>query len=91
MAALLADVLAKKPARRWVAQLSVAGVPCEQVAMTHFQDELFTSEEALASGRVVEFIHPVHGRIREIGPLIRFVWSLDCERFHCHQAAAQSA
>jgi crotonobetainyl-CoA:carnitine CoA-transferase CaiB-like acyl-CoA transferase len=53
-------------------RLDDAAVPVEVVAAAPFQDGIFTVDDELARGRVVEFQHPAHGRIREVGRLIRF-------------------
>jgi crotonobetainyl-CoA:carnitine CoA-transferase CaiB-like acyl-CoA transferase len=47
------------------------GIPCEMPRPTSYRDAFFLEEEHLRSGRVVEYVHPEHGRVREFGQLIR--------------------
>lgn len=69
---LLTQTFGGNVADDWFKVLDDAGVPAELVASEPFQDSIFTIDSELTGGRVVEFDHPVHGRIREVGCLIRF-------------------
>lgn len=68
----LQEIFCSDRAAEWFKRLDDAAVPVEVVASTPFQEGIFTAEDELSGGGIVEFEHPVHGRIREIGCLIRF-------------------
>jgi crotonobetainyl-CoA:carnitine CoA-transferase CaiB-like acyl-CoA transferase len=50
--------------------LKRAGVPAEQVRPVRVEDHFFDAGN-LASGRIVAYRHPIHGRMREAGHVVR--------------------
>ena len=69
---LLKNAFGTATADEWFKRLDDAAVPVEIVSYEPIVDGMFTKENALAEGQILEFQHPVHGRIREMGALIRF-------------------
>jgi crotonobetainyl-CoA:carnitine CoA-transferase CaiB-like acyl-CoA transferase len=74
-AALERELEAKFRARNseaWIESLRSSGVPCEIAEETGHVEQILSDPRALERGRVVEYDHPVYGRLRQTGHLIRF-------------------
>ncbi len=56
----------------WMALLRSSRVPCEIAQETGTVEKILSDERALERGRVVEYEHPVYGRLRQTGALMRF-------------------
>jgi crotonobetainyl-CoA:carnitine CoA-transferase CaiB-like acyl-CoA transferase len=61
-----------RPADDWMLSLRSSGVPCEIAEETGHVEKILSDPQALERGRVVEYEHPVYGRLRQTGHLIRF-------------------
>jgi crotonobetainyl-CoA:carnitine CoA-transferase CaiB-like acyl-CoA transferase len=59
-------------ASAWLQTLGSTGVPCEIAEETGTTEKILSDPQALERGRVVEYEHPVYGRLRQTGHLIRF-------------------
>ena len=64
--------LRARPAAQWLQMLRSAGVACEIAEETGHAEQILSDPHALEQGRVVEYEHPVYGRLRQTGHLIRF-------------------
>ncbi|MGE5718561.1 MAG: CoA transferase, partial [Nocardioidaceae bacterium] len=62
-------VFATAGAEEWLARLAEAGVPAGKVRTL---DDVFTWEQTLSQGLVVDVEHPTAGRISLPGPPLRF-------------------
>jgi crotonobetainyl-CoA:carnitine CoA-transferase CaiB-like acyl-CoA transferase len=74
-AALEPELEAKFRARHaedWLQLLRSSGVACEIAEETGHAEKILSDPQALEQGRVVEYEHPVYGRLRQTGHLIRF-------------------
>jgi len=60
--------LATAPADRWLARLDEAGVPAGRIRSL---DEVYTWEQTLSQGLLIEVDHPTLGRVRLPGPPLR--------------------
>jgi crotonobetainyl-CoA:carnitine CoA-transferase CaiB-like acyl-CoA transferase len=69
---ILAAALLEKSAEQWVEALKECGGICETVAATPFHSTIWTSPDAIASGQIVQFDHPVYGSIKEVARIIGF-------------------
>ncbi|HKD65617.1 MAG TPA: CoA transferase [Candidatus Binataceae bacterium] len=61
-----------RDADAWLQLLRSSGVPCEIAEETGHAEKILNDPQALERGRVVEYEHPVYGRLRQTGHLIRF-------------------
>jgi crotonobetainyl-CoA:carnitine CoA-transferase CaiB-like acyl-CoA transferase len=61
-----------QPSEHWSRSLRSSGVPCEIAEETGHAEKILSDLQALERGRVVEYEHPVYGRLRQTGHLIRF-------------------
>jgi crotonobetainyl-CoA:carnitine CoA-transferase CaiB-like acyl-CoA transferase len=52
--------------------LRSSGVACEIAEETGHAEKILSDPQALAQGRVVQYEHPVYGRLSQTGHLIRF-------------------
>ena len=71
LAALLADVLGRRPATEWFTRLDTAGVPCE-VEDAAFVQHLFTDPQYRAGGLVTTTQQAQVGRFEQFGHLWSF-------------------
>jgi crotonobetainyl-CoA:carnitine CoA-transferase CaiB-like acyl-CoA transferase len=71
LAGQLGEWFAARRSAEALAPLKAAGVPAE-LARPSTRQSYFLDPENLAAGRVVELQHPVHGRMLDQGPTIRF-------------------
>jgi crotonobetainyl-CoA:carnitine CoA-transferase CaiB-like acyl-CoA transferase len=62
----------ERDAAVWLEALRQARVPAEIAEDTGHIEKLLADPQALASGQVAEHEHPVYGRLRQAGHLIRF-------------------
>lgn len=62
----------ERPADAWIQSLRSSGVPCEIAQETGHVENILSDQHAMERGRVVEYEHPVYGRLRQTGHLIRF-------------------
>jgi crotonobetainyl-CoA:carnitine CoA-transferase CaiB-like acyl-CoA transferase len=62
----------ERDAAAWIELLRKAGVPCEIAQDTGTAEKILSDPQALERGRVVEYEHPIYGRLRQTGHLIRF-------------------
>jgi formyl-CoA transferase len=67
--AAIEAALAQDTADAWLAKLAEAGIPAGKVRSL---DDVYTWEQTLSQGLVVEVDHPSAGRLRLPGPPIRF-------------------
>lgn len=72
LAGLIQGALYLNPADQWVELLRARAVPCVQVAEGSWLQEFLQDDENVASGRVLDLAHPLHGHVRVIGPLSSF-------------------
>jgi crotonobetainyl-CoA:carnitine CoA-transferase CaiB-like acyl-CoA transferase len=72
LTAELAPVFATRTPLQWRRALDTAGVPCEIAADTNDGETVLFDEELVALGVVAETEHRVHGRLRQVGQLVRF-------------------
>jgi formyl-CoA transferase/CoA:oxalate CoA-transferase len=72
---LLQMEFSKKPRDEWVEAFRAIGFPCAPV---YSMDEIFVDEQVLHRGMLVEMDHPKAGRIKQVGPALKFSESL-CE------------
>ncbi|HUF99299.1 MAG TPA: CoA transferase, partial [Ilumatobacter sp.] len=71
LAALLEYHFVERMTEEWIELLTAAGVPVEGVQeVSWLANHSFHDPELLASGRMIEVDHPVHGRARMVGDLI---------------------
>jgi crotonobetainyl-CoA:carnitine CoA-transferase CaiB-like acyl-CoA transferase len=61
-----------REAGTWIQLLRSSGVPCEIAEETGQVEKILSDTQALEQGRVVEYEHPIYGRLRQTGHLIRF-------------------
>jgi crotonobetainyl-CoA:carnitine CoA-transferase CaiB-like acyl-CoA transferase len=61
-----------RDASAWLQSLASSGVPCEIAEETGTVEKVLSDPRALERGRVVEYEHPIYGRLRQTGHLIRF-------------------
>jgi formyl-CoA transferase/CoA:oxalate CoA-transferase len=66
---LLQEEFLKKPRDEWLEILRGLGFPCAPV---YTIDEIFADEQVLHRGMLVEMEHPKAGKIKQIGPAIKF-------------------
>jgi crotonobetainyl-CoA:carnitine CoA-transferase CaiB-like acyl-CoA transferase len=62
----------RRDAEAWIQSLRASGVPCEIAEETGTIEKVLSDPQALERRRVVEYEHPVYGRLRQTGHLIRF-------------------
>jgi crotonobetainyl-CoA:carnitine CoA-transferase CaiB-like acyl-CoA transferase len=67
----IAEALRSRPAAEWFHQLDSAGVPCE-ICSESFSLDLFDNKEYIDRRWVVNYEHPVVGRVDQPGLLIDF-------------------
>jgi crotonobetainyl-CoA:carnitine CoA-transferase CaiB-like acyl-CoA transferase len=60
------------PAETWLRSLRESGVACEIAEETGHAEKILSDPQALEGGRVVEYDHPIYGRLRQTGHLMRF-------------------
>jgi crotonobetainyl-CoA:carnitine CoA-transferase CaiB-like acyl-CoA transferase len=65
----LQEEFLKKPRDEWLEILRGLGFPCAPV---YTIDEIFADEQVLHRGMLVEMEHPKAGKIKQIGPVIKF-------------------
>jgi crotonobetainyl-CoA:carnitine CoA-transferase CaiB-like acyl-CoA transferase len=68
---VLEAVFATKTATEWFEVLDDAGVPCE-IADDAFIDEWYDDPQIVENGMVTDYVHPVLGRVEQLGSLIAF-------------------
>ncbi|SRR5579875_17583 len=61
-----------RDAAAWLQSLQSSGIPCEIAAETGTVEKILSDPQALERGRVVEYDHPIYGRLRQTGHLMRF-------------------
>jgi len=61
-----------RDAQAWLQSLRASRVPCEIAEETGHVEKILSDPQALKRGRIVEYEHPVYGRLRQTGHLIRF-------------------
>jgi succinate--hydroxymethylglutarate CoA-transferase len=66
---LLQEELSKKPRDEWLETFRDIGFPSAPV---YSIDEVFSDEQVLHRGMLVEVDHPKAGRIKQIGPALKF-------------------
>ena len=66
---LLQEEFLRKPRDEWLGILRGLGFPCAPV---YTIDEIFADEQVLHRGMLVEMEHPKAGKIKQIGPVIKF-------------------
>ena len=66
---LLQEEFRKRPRDEWLEAFRGIGFPGAPV---YSMDEIFTDEQVLHRGMVVEMDHPEAGRIKQIGPALKF-------------------
>lgn len=69
LTSLLQEELLKRPRDDWLERLRALGFPCGPV---YTMDEIFADEQVLHRGMLVEMEHPKAGKIKQIGPVIKF-------------------
>jgi crotonobetainyl-CoA:carnitine CoA-transferase CaiB-like acyl-CoA transferase len=72
LAAELAPVFLTRTPLQWRRALDTVGVPCEIAADTNDGETVLFDEELLKLGVVAETNHRDHGRLRQVGQLVRF-------------------
>jgi crotonobetainyl-CoA:carnitine CoA-transferase CaiB-like acyl-CoA transferase len=68
----LAPQFATRTPLQWRRALDAVGVPCEIAVDTNDGESVLFDDELLALGIVAETRHRVHGRLRQVGQLVRF-------------------
>ena len=66
---LLADVIARRPQRNWLAALEVVGVPCGPINKL---DAVFDDPQVVARGMRLDLPHPLAGSVPQIAPPMKF-------------------
>ena len=66
---LLQSEFEKAPRDEWLERLRAVGFPCAPV---YTLDEIFTDPQVLHRGMLAEMEHPVAGRVKQIGPALKF-------------------
>ncbi len=62
----------ERGADEWIDALRAAGIPAEIAENAGHIEKLLSDPEAIARGQVAEHEHPIYGRLRQAGHLIRF-------------------
>jgi len=65
----LQEEFAKAPRDEWLEKLRAVGFPCAPV---YTMDEMFSDPQVLYRGMLMEMDHPTVGKIKQIGPVIKF-------------------
>ncbi len=66
---MLAEIVAKRPTRRWVEALEAAGVPNGPI---NALDQVFREPQAIARGLKIELPHPTAGKVSLVRSPMRF-------------------
>ena len=66
---MLAEIVAKRPTRRWVEALEAAGVPNGPI---NALDQVFREPQAIARGLRIELPHPTAGKVSLVRSPMRF-------------------
>jgi crotonobetainyl-CoA:carnitine CoA-transferase CaiB-like acyl-CoA transferase len=69
LAAVLTPLFQRRSSAEWLQRLEKAGVPAGPVLRV---DEMHNDPQALAREMIVETVHPTAGRVKAIGPPIKF-------------------
>jgi len=68
LAKILEDTLVTKPANHWLEALTRADVPCGPILN---YEQVFNDPHVRARGLVQQTVHPVGGRINQLGPAVK--------------------
>jgi formyl-CoA transferase len=66
---LLQDEFRKRPRDEWLKAFRAIGFPSAPV---YYINEIFADEQVLHRGMLVEMDHPEAGKIKQIGPVLKF-------------------
>jgi crotonobetainyl-CoA:carnitine CoA-transferase CaiB-like acyl-CoA transferase len=71
LAEQIGERLCERTAEEWWATLDAAGVPCE-IPVDNGRERFLDDPESERRGWVADYDHPVYGRMRELGQVMRF-------------------